>query len=90
MWKRLLLGLVVAGAILFLLARKVDPAAVGAALRSANWPLLLVALGLSFTSMWIKGERWALALAAGVGPRPRRRMFSTAAIAVSIEWSWLL
>jgi uncharacterized protein (TIRG00374 family) len=76
MWKRLLIGLALAAVILFLLARKVDPAAVGAALRSANWLFLALGLGLSFTSMWIKGERWALALAAGVGPRPRRRMFS--------------
>ncbi len=76
MWKRLLLGLGLAAAILFLLARKVDPAGVAAALRAASWPRLLLGLGLSMTSMWIKGERWALALAAGRGPRPRRRMFS--------------
>lgn len=76
MWKRLLIGLAIAAVILFLLARKVDPSAVGATLRSANWLLLFLAMGLSFTSMWLKGERWALALAAGSGPRPRRRMFS--------------
>jgi uncharacterized protein (TIRG00374 family) len=77
MWKRLLLGLAIAGLILFLLFRKVDPAAVWAALRGANWALLALGLGCSFISLWLKGERWALALAAGTGaPRPRRRMFS--------------
>jgi uncharacterized protein (TIRG00374 family) len=77
MWKRLLLGLAIAALILFLLFRKVDPAAVWAALRGGNWALLAVGLGCSFTRLWLKGERWALALAAGTGaPRPRKRMFS--------------
>lgn len=76
MWKRLLLGAAIAAVILYLLGRRVDPAAVAAALRQADWRLLALGLAWSLTSMWIKGERWALALAAGVGARPRRRMFS--------------
>ena len=63
MWKRLLFGLAVAGLILFLLFRKVDPAAVWAALRGANWALLALGLGCTLISLWLKGERWALALA---------------------------
>jgi glycosyltransferase 2 family protein len=77
---RLLPGLALAVAILFLLARKVDPATVWKVLRGASLPLLLLAFAGQLASIWLKGERWAVAIAAGAGPPPRRRLLTASVV----------
>src|SRR5204863_3609936 len=62
-WKKFLLGLALASAILFLLLRRVDPQAVWLALRAADWPWLAVVTALGCGSIFLKGERWAVAIA---------------------------
>ena len=78
--RRLLPGLGLALLILVLLARKVDPAAVWGVLRRASLPLLLLAFVPQLGSVWLKGERWAAAIAAGAGPPPRRRLLAASVI----------
>ena len=83
MWKRLLIGLLLAAVIIALLARRLDGAAVSSALRAADAPLLFAALLPGFLSIWLKGRRWALAIAAGQGPAPRRRLFAAPVIGIA-------
>lgn len=80
---RLLLGLLLAIAILGVLASRMDGRAVASALRSANPWLLLASFGTTLASIWIKAQRWALAVAAGVGSPPRRRAFAATAIGIA-------
>lgn len=80
MWKRVLLGVFLALLILYLLGRKVDAAEVLALLAKTRLDLLLVALAGAFVSLWLKGERWSLAIAAGARPRPRKRLFAATVI----------
>ena len=75
--KRVAFGLALGILILFWISRQVDVAAVLEALASASPSLLAVALGGSFLALWLKGERWAMAIAAGRGRSPRRRLFSS-------------
>src|SRR5204862_7168447 len=79
-WKKFLLGLALAAAILFLLLRRVDPQAVWLALRAADWPWLAVVTALGCGSIFLKGERWAVAIAGRTGERPRRRLFAASMI----------
>ena len=79
-WKKFLLGLALASAILFLLLRRVDPQAVWLALRAADWPWLAVVTALGCGSIFLKGERWAVAIAGRTGERPRRRLFAASMI----------
>lgn len=83
MWKRLLIGLVVAAVIMALLARRMDGAAVLSALRGAEPALLVAAFLPGLLSIWLKGRRWALAIAAGKGPPPRRRLFAATVIGIA-------
>jgi glycosyltransferase 2 family protein len=79
-WKRFLGGVLLAAAILFLILRRVDPHAVWLALAHVTWPWLVVAQGLGWLSVFIKGERWSLAIASGAAARPRRRLFAASMI----------
>lgn len=83
MWKRLLIGLAIAAVIIALLARRMDGAAVMTALRAADLLLLVGALVPGLLSIWLKGRRWALAIAAGEGPPPRRRLFAATVIGIA-------
>ena len=74
--KRLLFGLLLGLLVLFAISRRVDVGAVAGALASASLPLLLVSLVLVLVSIWLKGERWAMAVAAGTAASPRRRIFA--------------
>lgn len=75
--KRVAFGLMLGLLILFGISRQVDVGAVLESLASASPALLALALGCIFLSLWLKGERWAVAIAAGVGELPRRRLFSS-------------
>ena len=80
MGKRLAAGLAIAAAVFVLLLRRADLSAVGAILRQAYWPLLPLALLMLFVSLFLKGERWSVAIAAGAGERPRQRLFAATII----------
>ncbi len=80
MWKRLVFGLLLAALILFLLGRKVDAEEVLAVLSKTRPGILIAALAGGFVALWLKGERWSLAIAAGARPRPRRRLFAATMI----------
>ena len=80
MWKRLLLALVIAVAILLLMASRLDVSAVWRALAGVRWELLAVTGAIQATGLWLKAERWTLAIAAGGRKRPRARAFAATVI----------
>jgi len=80
MGKRLAVGLAIAAVFFALLLRRVDPNQVGEVLHQARWPLLLGVLPMLCVSIFLKGERWSVAIAAGVGERPRQRLFAATVI----------
>jgi uncharacterized protein (TIRG00374 family) len=77
---RLLIGLVLAFAILWILAREADLPAVLEILRGADPGLLALAVAVQLPSLYGKGLRWSLAIAAATGRRPDRRLFSAMVI----------
>lgn len=86
MWKRALAGLALAGIILFLLLRKVDTHQVWTVLRGARWAILPLVSVCGCLSVFLKGERWAIALGAHSGERPRRRVFAATMIGVAANY----
>ena len=86
MWKRALAGLALAGIIIFLLARKVDIHQVWTVLLGARWAVLPLASLCGCLSVFLKGERWAIALGAHSGERPRRRVFAATMIGVAANY----
>lgn len=80
MGRRLAAGLVIAAVVLTVLLRRVDLNQVGTILRQAHWPLLLLVLLMFCVSLFLKGQRWSVAIAAGAGERPRRRLFAATMI----------
>jgi uncharacterized protein (TIRG00374 family) len=83
MWKRLLIGLLLAAAIIVFLALRMDGAAVAAALRAADTALLLSTFLPTLLSIWLKGRRWALAIAAGRGEPPNQHLFAATLIGIA-------
>lgn len=81
--KRVAFGLVLGLLILWWLSRQVDAWAVFDALANASPALLAVALGCIFLALWLKGERWAVAIAAGTGALARRRLFASMLIGMA-------
>jgi uncharacterized protein (TIRG00374 family) len=81
--RRALIGLLIAVVVLALLASRMDPGAVRAAFRAAYLPLLLLTFVPAMASIWLKGRRWALAIAAGSGQPPRRRVFAATVIGIA-------
>jgi len=77
---RLAAGLLLGGLILYFLAREVDLAQVAGVLRDAHPGLLALAVSAQLPSLYGKGLRWSLAVAAATGRRPRRRLFSAMVI----------
>src|SRR5207244_1938735 len=49
-------------------------------LGNVTWSWLVVAQGFGWLSVFIKGERWSLAIASGAATRPRRRLFAASVI----------
>ncbi|MCP4204044.1 MAG: flippase-like domain-containing protein [bacterium] len=80
MGKRLVAGLLIAAVFFALLLRRIDPHQVGVILRQAHWPFLLLVMFLLGVSLFLKGERWSVAIAAGAGARPRKRLFAATVI----------
>jgi len=81
--RRLLCGLALALLILIWIARKVDVSAVAVALARASPAWLLVAFSAVLLALWLKGKRWAMAIAAGGGGAPRRRLFASMLIGMA-------
>jgi len=79
-WKRTVAGAALAAAILVLLLRRVDPHQVWASLRTVDFPWLLVVQALGCLSIFLKAERWSVAIAGRAGERPRRRLFAASMI----------
>jgi uncharacterized protein (TIRG00374 family) len=75
--KRILLGLLLGLLVLAWIARQVDARAVLGALAEASPALLAATMALAFVALWLKGERWAAAMAAPPEPPPRRRLFAS-------------
>jgi hypothetical protein len=75
--KRLLAGLALGLLILLWISRRLDLGAVATALAGASPPLLAASLACAFVALWLKGERWAVAIAASGGALPRRRLFAS-------------
>ena len=63
-----------------MLLRRADLSDVGAVLRQVYWLLLPPALLMLLVSVFLKGERWSVAIAAGSGERPRQRIFAATMI----------
>lgn len=78
--KRLLAGLLLAVVVVGLLLRAVDLDQVLAILGRAKWPLLPLVLTMSCLTIFLKAQRWSLAIASGHGVRPRRRIFAASMI----------
>jgi uncharacterized protein (TIRG00374 family) len=81
--RRILFGLLIGIVLIGFLASRMDAPAVLLALRSAHPGLLVVAVLPSLVSIWLKGRRWALAIAAGQGAPPRRRLFAATVIGIA-------
>lgn len=81
--KRVAFGLALGLLIVFWLSRQVDAKAVLESLANASPSLLALALVCIFAALWLKGERWAVAIAAGTGELPRRRLFSSMLIGMA-------
>ncbi|MEO8197489.1 MAG: lysylphosphatidylglycerol synthase transmembrane domain-containing protein [Thermoanaerobaculia bacterium] len=81
--KRVAFGLALGVLILFWISRQVDVGAVIDSLANASPALLALALACVFLALWLKGERWAVAIAAGSGEFPRRRLFSSMLIGMA-------
>lgn len=81
--RRVLIGLLIALVLLGLLASRMDADAVRAAFRAAYLPLLAATLLPALASIWLKGRRWALAIAAGRGEPPHHRVFAATLIGIA-------
>lgn len=62
-----LVGFGLSALILALLARTVDPAAIGSALATADYRLIPLAVGLYFSGVFVRSARWHLLLPPGSG-----------------------
>ena len=80
MWKRLVLALALAAAILALLASRMNASLVLSSLVGVRWELLALSAALQALGLWLKAQRWVLAIAAGSGERPRRRALAATVI----------
>lgn len=80
MWKRLAAGLLIAAVLFGWILRRVESDLVVTALGQARWLLLPPVLLLLGASVFLKAQRWSLAIGAGTGERPRRRVFSATMI----------
>jgi uncharacterized protein (TIRG00374 family) len=79
-WKRLVLAFALAAAILALLASRMDASVVWSSLVGVRWELLVLSAALQALGLWLKAQRWVLAIAAGSGERPRRRALAATVI----------
>jgi uncharacterized protein (TIRG00374 family) len=61
-WLRLLVSFGISAVLLFLLVRSVDPSSLADALGSADWRLVVPAIGLYFVGTWLRSVRWGLLL----------------------------
>jgi uncharacterized protein (TIRG00374 family) len=61
-WLRLILSFGISAALLAAVLRAIDPGRVAAALSTAEWRLLPVAIVLYFAGVWIRSARWGLLL----------------------------
>ena len=61
-WVRLLVSFGISAVLLFAVLRAIDPARVAAALGTADWRVIPVAVALYFVGVWIRSARWGLLL----------------------------